>query len=143
MKKLIVTAVFTIFSLSVFAQTNNSKLPEKAQNYISEYFSSDLITEVEENSQWKVWEDEKFEVRLSNGIEIDFDENGNALEIDSKGEESLPLEALPEKLAQYLQENYPDSQVKSWEKDRKAHEIELTNDVELEFNSEGEFVKID
>ena len=143
MKKVIVTALFTILSLSMFAQAKTDKLPETARNFLNEHFSSISITEVKENSNWEIWEDEKFEVKLSNGIEIDFDEKGNAIEIDTNADKTIPLQALPFKIVDYLKENYPDAGVTAWEKDSKEQEIELGNGTELEFDADGNFRKID
>lgn len=143
MKNLIVTAFSILFSLGMFAQTSTSNLPSTAQNFIQENFSEVSIAEVKENSYWQIWEDEKYEVKLSNGIELDFDENGNIIEIESDNDVAIPLTALPSKIAQYLQGDYPEAQVTGWEKGSKKQEVELIDGTDLEFDAEGNFRKID
>lgn len=143
MKKVIVSAFFAVFSIGMFAQANTSILPGTAQNFINQHFSSVSVNEVEEYSNWQIWEDEKYEVRLSNGIELDFDENGNLIEIDSQNNEAIPMSALPSQISSYLQSNYPNAQVVGWEKQDKEQEVELADGTELEFDAQGNFRKID
>ena|SRR5690606_35400261 len=143
MKKVMVAAIFLFSSIGIFAQANTDKLPKAAQDYISQHFSSISITKVEENGNWKIWEDDKYEVRLSNGIELDFDENGQIVEIESKNNEPVPEGALPQNIANYLKTNYAGIAIKGWEKDGKGQEVELVDGTELEFDKDGKFQKID
>ena len=143
MKKVVLVLCIVLLSGEVFAQTSTSNLPAAAKNYIENNFEGLSISEIKENSAWQIWEDEKFEVTLSNGVEIDFDENGNALEIESKSGEVIPLSALPEKVAEYIAKNYPATGVIAWEKSSKEHEVELVDGQELIFDQDSKFVKID
>lgn len=143
MKKVLFTGIFMLCSIVIFAQAKTNNLPKTAQDYINQHFASISITEVEENSSWKIWEDDKYEVRLSNGIELDFDENGNILEIESKNNEAIPATALPSNVASYLNTNYAGVAIKGWDKDSKGQEVELVDGTELEFDAEGNFLRID
>ncbi|PKD20357.1 hypothetical protein APR41_13845 [Salegentibacter salinarum] len=143
MKKVILSGIFTLCTLGIFAQTSTNNLPATAQEYIQQNFSSVDVKEVKENSKWQIWEDEKFEVILSNELELDFDENGNILEIESQNDVVIPIAALPSKIAAYVEENYADAQIIGWEKQKKEQEIELADGTELEFDGEGNFRKID
>ena len=143
MKKVILSGFFALCSFGIFAQTNTKNLPATAQDFIQQNFSSNTVEEVEENSKWQIWADDKYEVKLSNGVELDFDENGNIIEIDSQKDEAIPMSALPSTIATYLKENYPDSQVIGWEKEKKSQEVELVDGTELEFDEQGNFRKID
>src|SRR5690606_38760091 len=125
MKKVMVSVILMFFSVGMFAQATTDKLPKTAQDFISKHFSSLTVEKVEENSNWQIWEDEKYEVKFSNGLEVDFDENGEVLEIDSKNNESIPEAALPKNIVSYLQSNYPGITVVSWEKQKNEQEVEL------------------
>lgn len=137
------TGIFMLCSIVIFAQAKTDKLPKTAQDYINEHFASISITKVEENSNWQIWEDDKYEVKLSNGIELDFDENGNIMEIENKKNESLPAGALPSNIASHLNTNYAGISIKSWEKDSKGQEVELADGTDLEYDKDGNFLKID
>ncbi|NJY62562.1 hypothetical protein HC174_07305 [Salinimicrobium sp. CDJ15-81-2] len=143
MKKVIVSAFCALFSVGMFAQVNTNNLPGTAQDFINKHFSSISVVDVDENSNWQIWEDEKYEVKLSNGIELDFDENGNIIEIDSKNNEAIPVASIPSKISSYLQANYTNAQVIGWEKQDNEQEVELADGIELEFDAEGNFRKLD
>ncbi len=143
MKKVIVSAFCALFSVGMFAQVNTNNLPGTAQDFIKQHFSSVSVEKVEENSNWQIWEDDKFEVTLANGMELDFDENGNIIEIDTANNEAIPMNALPSSIASYLTKNHPDAKVIGWEKSDKEHEVELANGTEVEFDAEGNFRKLD
>jgi len=142
MKKVILSGFFALCAFGMFAQADTKNLPATAKDFIQQNFSSNTVEGVEENSKWQVWADDKYEVKLSNGIELDFDENGNIIEIDSQND-AIPMSALPSAIATYLKENYPDSQVIEWEKEKKSQEVELLDGTELEFDGQGNFRKID
>lgn len=143
MKKVIVVAFFALFSVGMFAQVSMNNLPANAQNFVKEHFSMVSVEKIDENSNWKIWEDDKYEVRLSNGIELDFDENGNIVEIDNDNNEAIPMTALPSKISSYLKANHANAQVVAWEKQDNEQEVELADGSELEFDAEGNFRKMD
>lgn len=76
-------------------------------------------------------------------MEIDFDKNGNVLEIQSNSNESIPIAALPSEVASYLSKNYPEASLLGWEKNSKGQEIELTDGTEIEFDKDGNFIRFD
>ncbi len=143
MKKVIVSAFCALFSVGMYAQANTSKLPGTAQDFINQHFSSASVEKVDENSNWQIWEDDKYEVRLSNAIELDFDENGDIVEIDTENNEAIPMAALPSKVRSYLETNHANAKVVGWEKQDKEQEIELADGTEVEFDAEGNFRKLD
>ena len=143
MKKVIVSGFFALFSIGMFAQANTGNLPNNAKSFINEHFSSFSVEEVKENSNWQIWEDEKFDVRLSNGIELDFDESGDIIEIDSLNNEAIPEAALPSNITSYVKSNHADAKIVGWEKHDNEQEIELANGTEVEFDAQGNFRKLD
>ena len=143
MKKVIVSAFCALLSLGMFPQANTNNLPGNAQDFINRHFSQASIEKVDENSNWQIWEEDKYEVKLSNGMELDFDENGNILEIDGENNEAIPMDALPSKIKSYLQANHANATVIGWEKHKKEQEIELADGTELEFDADGNFRKMD
>jgi len=143
MKKVVVPVFFALFSIGMYAQSNTGNLPSTAQDYISQHFSSVSVEKVDENSNWQIWEDDKYEVVLSNGVKLDFDENGNIVEIDSVNGEAIPASVLPAKIATYLSANHANARVVGWEKEDNEQEIELSDGTEVEFDAEGNFRKLD
>ena len=145
MNKLLFTAVASLFfSNLLIAQADVSALPKASQNFLKKNFSSEEVLKVEKNDSWYNWDkDEMFEVRLANGIKLDFNKTGDITEIDSKKGSSIPPEALPKAIRNYLNENNLMNNLVSWEKEAKGHEVQLADGRELEFDSKGRFLKED
>lgn len=145
MKKMIFTgALVMLFSFGAQAQANEDILPQNSRDFIAQHFSQASIAKVEKEDGWLDWDkNEMYEVRFDNGIKLDFDQNGNVTEIDSKQGEDIPMEALPDKIRQYLEESYNGIEVVSWEMDRRDQEVKLADGTELEFDSNGKFLKLD
>ncbi|PBJ04610.1 PepSY-like domain-containing protein [Flavobacterium sp. ACN6] len=83
-----------------------------------------------------------YEVRLSNGFEIDFDVQGNMVDIEGYGQ-AVPMEFVSEPIQAYLMANYKNFFVTSIDNERGTTEIELSNRVELIFDLQGNFLGID
>ncbi|HET8754231.1 MAG TPA: PepSY-like domain-containing protein [Salinimicrobium sp.] len=145
MKKVILTGVLTVFFAGmVSAQSSTSKLPQKAQDFISQHFSSEEISKIEEESGWFEWDkNEMYEVYLANGVRVDFSKSGEATEITTRNGEVLPDAVFPANVRSYVEKNYPDARIVSWEKDSDKQEIELSDDREIEFDLNGKFLKED
>lgn len=145
MKKLMLTGIGILFSTSLLlAQTDTSVLPQTAQDLIQQNFSGEAIAKVEKNDSWYNWDkDEMYEVRLKNGIKLDFNKEGELTEIDSKEGTTIPLEVLPEPIRTYLESHASDAQIVSWERDDDEQEVKLADGRELEFDANGKFLKED
>lgn len=145
MKKMIFTGVLLmLFSFTAMAQANEDVLPQNSKDFIAKHFAQASIAKVDKEDGWLDWDkNEMYEVRFDNGIKLDFDENGNVTEIDSKRGEGIPVEALPAKIRQYLEESYSGIEVVSWEMDSRDQEVKLADGTELEFDRNGNFLKLD
>ena len=64
------------------------------------------------------------------------------MEIKSRGNE-IPTKIIPTEIAQYLQKRYNNMPIKEIKKKRTGYEVELSNGLDLEFNSKGKFLRID
>ena len=110
----------TIFSYSsAFADwiVPASSLPQNARNFINQVYPNAQI--------WKVERDGgKFEVKLSNGCEIDFFYNGEWESIDAKYN-TVPFRALPQTVANTVKNTYPQAVIIDAEKEWGNYKIKL------------------
>lgn len=145
MRKLIFSiALVSFLCFNATAQSSSEILPQNTQDFINQHFGNASITKVEKEDGWLDWDrNEMYEVRLDNGIKLEFDENGNVTEMESDRGETIPVEALPDKIRQYLNETYNGIGVVSWEMDSRDQEVELADGTDLEFDAQGNFLKID
>lgn len=118
-------------------------LPESGQNFISEHFPDITISYLERNNS----ADEDgvlYEAYLTNGFEVDFSTEGVWINVDGGRNAILAsiLALLPEALNTYLAQTYPNVAVVEVQKKTYGYKIELINDVDLKFNSDGAFIAI-
>ncbi len=145
MKKTILSAIFfAAFTGFSFGQANMNELPQNTQDFIDQHFSSETIEEIDKKDGIEgYFNDELYEVEFTNGTSVDFDENGDVTEIETKNGNAVPKEALPGSVKMYIDENYVNAQIVSWEKDDEEQELKLADGTELEFDGSGEFLRLD
>lgn len=132
MKKIILllACLFSMTSLAIADDDRSisiDRLPAKAQTFIRTHFRHAPVVKVER-------EDDGFEVRMRNGIEVEFGRNGRWKEIVSK-REGIPASVIPARIQRQVVKRYGTS-VRIVEISREDGEIEvkLSNGKELEFD---------
>ncbi|HET8839315.1 MAG TPA: PepSY-like domain-containing protein [Flavobacteriaceae bacterium] len=145
MKKLILTCGALLFCFgTLFAQNNMRELPETTQEFVKKHFPNEKIKSAErEKDLMNFGNGEMYEVELENGIKMDFNEAGDLTEIESNDGVAIPKEALPETIYSYVEKNYPDAKIVNWEADTNDQEVELSDGTDLEFDTNGKFMKVD
>ena len=77
-------------------------------------------------------------------FKLDFDKKGNVTDIESLDDKTpLPNSVLPVKITQHAKAKFPAAKIIEWKKKKNTQVVELTNDMELVFNSKGDFLRID
>lgn len=141
MKK-IFSFLMLAFSVLLVAQNKPitfQQLPKNSQQFITTYFGVKNISTVILDEDFLKKE---YEVMLKNGTKIEFKSDGNWKEV--KNEYAKIITAfIPKKILIYVQKSFPNTGIKKIEKDRFSYEVELINDIDLEFDSKGNFVKFD
>lgn len=144
MKKLILSLGFLAFAGFSYGQASIKELPQTAQDFINENYSSETVEEVDKKGRIeRIYSDEMYEVEFTNGTTIDFDKNGEVTEIESDNGQEIPQSALPSAIANYIKSNYGNTTVTNWEKEKDKQEVELADGTELEFDASGKFIRID
>lgn len=119
---------------------NTAALPQAILSYISTNYPNNTITEAE------VEDSNNYEVELNNGTELIFDQQGNFLGVDDDddddfGDEDIAPEDLPANIRNFVTTYFPGVTIDEAEKENNGNfEIELSNDVELIFDANGNFL---
>ncbi|OAM90352.1 PepSY-like domain-containing protein [Termitidicoccus mucosus] len=145
MKKLLF--LFVIFGLGLVAPAGDrvadaAALPGAATKYIAQHFPNETIQRVTVDDDDNRRHDSKYEVVLGNRVELEFNPKGAWLEVDG-GAVPLPESVLPAAILEYLKKNYPDQPATKISAERRGYEVKLLNRVELKFNKDGRFLRID
>lgn len=122
------------------ASLNQNQLPANAQAFVKKHFPNDKISYVLVDKDFMTT---TYDVMLTNGHELEFSKNGDWKEIDTK-KAAIPANIIPAEIANYLRQNFDASiKIVQVKRDKKGYELELSNKLELEFNSKGKLVRYD
>lgn len=133
-KLLIISLILGLSSSMVFADwiVPVTALPQKSRAFINSTFPGVQI--------WKVERDGgKFEVKLSNGVDIDFYMNGDWKDIDG-GWVTIPFSVLPPSVANTVKQTYPQAAIIDAEKEWGNYKIKLNNFMELYITANGQLI---
>lgn len=145
MKKLtfILVCLFTLCAATLSADNEKpiqvSQLPAAAQQFIKQHFAERQVALAQVETEFRT---KTYTVTFSDGDHIDFNGKGKWEEIDCKAS-SVPTAVIPAQIMKYIQEKYKGATVKKIEKDRRQYEVELSNRMELTFNSKFSLIDID
>jgi len=140
----------------------SSSIQQKITAYINENHSGETITEVEIENQI-------IEVELSGNIELSFDLNGDFLATEAENDHdndddndnddnddnendeneysslssSNLSQSVQQKISDYISTNYPNDTVTEVEIENQKIEVELSSGIELIFDINGNFVRLD
>jgi len=145
MKKAILTGILSVFTVGfLIAQTGAEQLPKNVKDYIDKEFPSENITFVDKDKDLMPWNNEDmYEVHFSSGLEVVFSKTGKVTEIEAAKGQKIPEQVLPTSIVSYVKTNYPQASVKSWDVDGNDQDVELSNGVDLEFDKNGKFLRVD
>jgi len=114
------------------------QMPANIKSFLAKYYPKATVVKYEAKTTLA---GKKYEVKLNNGVEIDFDKNGNWEEISDK--QGVPTVLIPAKIKTYLDQKYKGVKVESIDKDDNKIKVDLLNDIDLEFDKNEKFLRVD
>lgn len=137
MKRLLLTLmaiVMTVAASYAFIDSytiNRDKLPEEAQNMLTEYFPKAKISLIKIDRHLLKKTD--YDVRLTNGTSIEFSNKGKWKSVNC-GKKTVPESLIPKAIRNYVSKNYPDVTIVSIYKKSGGYEIGLSDNIVIKFN---------
>lgn len=145
MKKLLIL-FFCLVTVSLTAKADDDKpidfkqLPQQAQQFVKQHFNGVMVSLVKMESDFL---DKSYEVIFSNGSKVEFNKKGVWKEVNCKYS-VVPDAVIPVQIRNYVSKNYPNVKILKIEKeDRQRHEVELSNGLDLKFDSKFNLIDID
>ena len=133
-----------------------NQLPEAAQKFVKATFPGQTISYATVDMDFG---SKTYEVRLDNCVEIEFDKNGtwdkvdcNYIAVPDKNGTwdkvdcnyiAVPSDLVPVAIAEYVKTNFAGTKIVKIDKEHGGYEVELSNDIELHFNSQGKLMYFD
>ena len=110
-------------------------LPGEAKKFVKDYFPTLKVLQVKA-------EYDEYDVKLTDSVNLEFDRDGNWKEIKCR-RSSVPDAVVPVLILSYIKGNYPNIPIIQIERSKWGYELELAGDLELEFDRNCNFVRVD
>lgn len=118
--------------------TDTSRLPAHSREFIRQHFPEVNISYIKiENSLFGI---SSYDVILENGFDLEFDKRGEWTEIDGQ-RLSVPEKIVPTAISDYQKKHFPNQRIVSIEKDSHGYDVQLSNDLEIEFSRKFKFIR--
>lgn len=116
---------------------DQTALPKAANEFLEKHFKGNAITTVKKEADHG---EKGFEVRLADGTEIEFWKDGKYREVDGH-DKPIPTEYINPKIVEYVAKHYPDKKITAIDYGRKDVDVDLTGNLDLEFDTKEIFLK--
>ena len=119
--------------------TKFDKLPVKAQEFIKTYFKDYKVSYILTDKEFA---DVDYKVRFEDGTEIEFNAKGEWTDVSGK-QNCIPTGFILTEVTDYVNTVHQDACITDVEKEYNRITVELSNKLELEFNSKGKLISYD
>lgn len=116
-------------------------LPATGATFLKEHFNNVVVLSVTKEKEGLAGTE--YKVLLDNRTEVTFDKNGNWKEVDAADNIAIPITFILPAIVNYVNTNYPNADFNSIERENGNFDVELSNGLDLVFNNQGNFVRID
>lgn len=145
MKKLFLLLVVSIVGVMPMLADNDKmitreELPKEAQMFLTQHFEGIEVLYVKADRDMGVVT--SYDVVLKGDVKIEFNRSGDWTSVDcEKGQ--VPNGVLPRGVLDYVTKRFAGAYVVEIEKGLRGYEVKLSNDIDLEFDKNGEFMRVD
>ena len=136
----ILTLALAVTAAAQKTKTNTNQLPQTTQKFIKSNFSNSPISYAEKETKMGFLSE--YKAYLENGTEMEFTGKGDWKEIENK-QSGLPFSVAPKKIQTYIKKKFPRTYLVKIEKERQGYSTKISNGLELEFDGQGNFIRID
>lgn len=116
------------------------QLPQASATFLTQHFPGATVLRITRDTDR---EGSEYEVTLTNGFEIEFDGAGEWTDVDAPAGQAVPASVVPTAISSYVTTNYPGQNINEISRDSRGYEVELTSGTDLEFDLNGNFIRVD
>jgi len=116
-----------------------SELPKPANEFLAQHFKGIDISKVKKDAEHG---EKGYEVILADGTEIEFWKDGKYREVDGN-DKPIPTAFIDPKIIDYVKQHYPGKRITHIDYGHNDVDVDLTGKVDLEFDKNGNFLKVD
>ena len=134
--KYFLMALMCLVSSSIMADDTPipvEQLPKAVKTFVQTNFKDQKILYAEKDGSI-------YECRLADGTKIEFDMHGAWRRI-GRNKTGVPAPLIPDAIKQYVKIHYPQDIVTKFSKKNYGYKLELSNDMDLRFNHQCQFLE--
>ena len=138
---LFVMSLVTLFACESYGDdrpVDFNRLPAAAQAFVKNHYADVKVMYATKDDDIILPD---HHVRLENGVQLQFANNGTLEKIEAKA--GVPDGVVPVQIVDYVKANYPTVLIVEYEVDRNSYEVKLSNRLDITFNSSFRVIEID
>lgn len=141
MKKIVLLAI-GIFAAAVMASSREvpvtfDQLPSAAKTFVTENFPGETVTMALKDVHGRA----EYDVRLSDGTELEFTHSGALKKISSRA--GISEQLIPDGIRRYVSAHFPGAGYREYEVGKRTYEVKISNGMELKFNRNFILMEVD
>ena len=145
MKKLFLLLVVSIVGVMPMLADNDKmitreELPKEAQMFLTQHFEGIEVLYAKADRDMGVVT--SYDVVLEGDVKIEFNRSGDWTSVDCE-RSRVPNDVLPRGVLDYVTKRFAEAYVVEIEKGLRGYEVKLSNDIDLEFDKDGKFMRVD
>jgi hypothetical protein len=145
MKKLFLLLIVSIVGMMPILADNDKiitreELPEKAQVFLTQHFEGIEILYAKVEREMGVIM--SYDVLLDGEVKVEFNRSGEWTSVDCERNQ-VPNGVLPQGVLDYVTKKFAKSYVVEIERGLLGYDVKLNNDLDLDFDKNGKFLRVD
>lgn len=145
MKKLFLLLVMSIVGMAPMLADNDKmitreELPKEAQMFLTQHFEGIEVLYAKADRDMGVVT--SYDVVLEGDVKVEFNRSGDWTSVDCE-KSQVPDSVLPQEVLDYVTKRFAEAYVVEIEKGLRGYEVKLSNDIDLEFDKDGKFLRVD
>ncbi len=145
MRKLFLFLIVTILAIMPIMADNDKmitreELPEKAQMFLTKHFDGVEVLYAKAERDMGVIT--SYDVVLSGNVKVEFNRSGEWTNVDCEHSQ-VPNSILPQGVLDYVSTKFAKAYVVEIERGLMGYDVKLSNDLDLDFDKNGKFLRVD
>ena len=145
MRKLFLFLIVTILAIMPIMADNDKmitreELPEKAQMFLTKHFDGVEVLYAKAERDMGIVT--SYDVVLDGNVKVEFNRSGEWTNVDCEHSQ-VPNSVLPQGVLDYVSTKFAKAYVVEIERGLMGYDVKLSNDLDLDFDKNGKFLRVD
>jgi hypothetical protein len=145
MKRIFLSLVIAMLAVMPMLADNDKmitreELPEKAQMFLTKHFDGVEVLYAKAERDMGVIT--SYDVVLEGNVKVEFNRSGEWISVDCERGQ-VPDSVLPQGVLDYVSNKFAKAYVVEIERGLMGYDVKLSNDLDLDFDKNGKFLRVD